>query len=52
LRLPLDRRDHPHPANLRWHRETVFGQVSVSGPSPWDQVLSAVRASARSIAPS
>jgi putative restriction endonuclease len=36
LRLPLDRRDCPHPANLRWHRENVFGQVRVDGPSPWD----------------
>lgn len=36
LCLPADRRDWPHPENLRWHRETVFGQVSLEGPSPWD----------------
>lgn len=39
LCLPADPRDHPHPANLKWHRETVFGQVSLEGPSPWDQGL-------------
>ncbi len=26
LRLPADPRQHPHPANLRWHRENVYGQ--------------------------
>jgi len=36
LCLPEDPRDHPHPANLRWHRENIFGQVSLEGPSPWD----------------
>lgn len=30
LQLPDDERDWPHPANLRWHREHIFGQV-VSG---------------------
>lgn len=34
--LPADPRDHPQPANLRWHRERVFGQVSPEGPTPWD----------------
>jgi putative restriction endonuclease len=33
--LPADWRDHPHPENLRWHRENVFGQVSVDEPMPW-----------------
>ena len=36
LRLPADRRDWPHPRNLQWHRENVFGQVSLEGPSPWE----------------
>jgi putative restriction endonuclease len=36
LCLPADRRDHPNRANLRWHRENVFGQVSLEGPQPWD----------------
>lgn len=36
LVMPADRRDWPHPENLRWHRETVFGQVSLEGPSPWE----------------
>lgn len=36
LVLPEDRRNWPHPANLRWHRENVFGQVSLEGPSPWE----------------
>ncbi len=35
LRPPGDRRDWPHPENLRWHRETVFGQVTLSDPAPW-----------------
>lgn len=26
LHLPSDRRDWPHPGNLRWHRENCFGQ--------------------------
>jgi len=32
---PQDERDWPHPENLRWHRENVFGQVTVEGPTPW-----------------
>jgi putative restriction endonuclease len=36
LVLPEDRRDWPHPENLRWHRENVFGQVALEGPSPWE----------------
>jgi putative restriction endonuclease len=35
LMLPADPRHHPHPENLRWHRENVFGQVSMEGPTPW-----------------
>jgi len=35
LRLPADPRDWPHPNNLRWHRENVFGQVTQDGPAPW-----------------
>ena len=36
LRLPEDPRDAPHPENLRWHRENVFGQSLAHGPAPWD----------------
>jgi len=36
LRPPADPRDAPHPANLRWHRENVFGQVALDGNLPWD----------------
>jgi putative restriction endonuclease len=36
LRQPLDPRDRPHPDNLRWHRENVFGQSLDQGPAPWD----------------
>ena len=36
LALPADQRDWPHPANLKWHRENVFGQLSLEGPSPWE----------------
>jgi putative restriction endonuclease len=35
LTLPAERRDWPHPDNLRWHRENVFGQVGDDGPVPW-----------------
>lgn len=35
LCLPGDRRDWPHPENLRWHRENVFGQVTPEEPAPW-----------------
>lgn len=28
--------DAPHPENLRWHRENVFGQVVNDERSPWD----------------
>lgn len=35
LCLPGQGRDWPHPDNLRWHRENVFGQVSLDGPAPW-----------------
>lgn len=36
LRLPESERDWPHPANLRWHRENVFGHVLPDGPAPWE----------------
>ena len=26
----------PHPENLRWHRENVFGQVVMDEASPWE----------------
>lgn len=35
LCLPKDARDWPHPENLRWHRENVFGQVTLDDPAPW-----------------
>lgn len=35
LLKPTDRRNHPHPENLRWHREQVFGRVIEEGPLPW-----------------
>lgn len=35
LLKPADPHDAPHPENLRWHRENVFGQVLPSGPAPW-----------------
>ncbi|AWB47825.1 HNH endonuclease [Gemmobacter aquarius] len=35
LRLPADARDWPHPENLRWHRENVFGQMAFDEPAPW-----------------
>ncbi|PRX27139.1 putative restriction endonuclease [Meinhardsimonia xiamenensis] len=35
LLKPRDPRHAPHPANLRWHRENVFGQISAEGPAPW-----------------
>lgn len=34
LHLPRDPRHWPHPDNLRWHRETVFGQ-GLPGDPPW-----------------
>ena len=37
LRKPNDRHDWPHLENLRWHRENVFGQVSMTPDEalPW-----------------
>ncbi len=35
LLKPTDPRDAPHPANLKWHRETVFGQIEAGDPPPW-----------------
>ncbi|WP_377706833.1 HNH endonuclease [Paracoccus fontiphilus] len=31
---PRDPRDAPHPENLRWHRENVFGQIA-TGDLAW-----------------
>lgn len=36
LQLPDDKRDWPHPQNLRWHRENVFGQINIDGAPPWE----------------
>lgn len=35
LRLPQKQQDWPHPENLRWHRENIFGQVDVEDKAPW-----------------
>ena len=35
LCLPGEARNHPHPDNLKWHRETVFGQMDFDTPAPW-----------------
>lgn len=34
--MPEDERNWPHPANLAWHRENVFGQMAADGPAPWN----------------
>lgn len=36
LCLPAGVRDWPHPDNLKWHRENVFGQVALEGAQPWE----------------
>lgn len=35
LLRPGDAQHMPHPRNLQWHRENIFGQVALDGPSPW-----------------
>lgn len=35
LIVPEDPRNAPHPENLRWHRENVFGQVLAGDPPLW-----------------
>ncbi len=35
LLMPPEQRDWPHPEDLRWHRENVFGQVLMDEPVPW-----------------
>jgi len=35
LLKPEDPRHWPHPENLRWHRENVFGQTIASDHAPW-----------------
>lgn len=32
---PKDTRNWPHPENLKWHRENIFGQLSLEEPTPW-----------------
>lgn len=34
--LPKDERHWPHRDNLKWHRETVYGQMLSDDPLPWD----------------
>lgn len=36
LSLPPNPADWPHPDNLAWHRQNVFGQVMSDDPAPWD----------------
>lgn len=35
LLKPDDPRNAPHPENLRWHRENIFGQALMGDPAPW-----------------
>ena len=35
LRLPDDHRNWPHPENLRWHRENIFGHVVSDAQPIW-----------------
>lgn len=35
LLKPDDPRDAPHPQNLRWHRENIFGQVLLNEGEQW-----------------
>jgi putative restriction endonuclease len=35
LLKPDNPRDAPHPLNLRWHRENIFGQVLLDDAEPW-----------------
>ena len=32
---PADPRNAPHPENLHWHRENVFGRALPGEPAPW-----------------
>ena len=33
--LPHEQNDWPHPDNLKWHRENVFGQMAFDPAAPW-----------------
>jgi putative restriction endonuclease len=35
LLRPRDQRDVPHPENLRWHRENVYGRSDPADPDRW-----------------
>lgn len=35
LIMPRNERDWPHPDNLKWHRENVFGQMAFDPAAPW-----------------
>jgi putative restriction endonuclease len=35
LIAPKDPRHAPHPLNLRWHRENIFGRTQQDEPTPW-----------------
>ncbi|WP_425099628.1 HNH endonuclease [Tropicibacter sp. S64] len=35
LLRPANPHDLPHPENLRWHRENVFGRALPEEPTPW-----------------
>ena len=32
---PVDQRNAPHPENLRWHRENIFGRALPDKPTSW-----------------
>jgi len=34
--MPEDNTNWPHSANLAWHWESIFGQMAVEGPTPWE----------------
>jgi len=34
--MPEDNRNTPHPENLAWHRENIFGQMVAEGSAPWE----------------
>lgn len=35
LLRPVDAHHAPHPENLRWHRENIFGQALLDEQTPW-----------------
>jgi putative restriction endonuclease len=33
---PIDQQNAPHPENLRWHRENIFGRALTQEPVFWE----------------